>query len=98
MSKSTRRRRHNLWRKDPHCYWCGVVTVEVVVAKFEKPPDNLATLDHLHSRYDPRRGATHGVASVLSCLRCNNEREVAETAQRPLDDLRFRSQMGRVRK
>lgn len=64
-----------LWRHDPHCHWCGVETV------LERPegslrrnhnPENLATLDHIYSRFEPQRKTNKD--AVLACHRCNNER------------------------
>lgn len=94
MSKKTARRRRRLWDADPHCYWCGQLTVELNLKPYEKPPGNLATLDHLRSRLDVTRGTTLAVSTVLSCLRCNNERAAAEQARLPLHELRRRSGHG----
>ena len=76
MSKSKNQRlRLRLWRKNPHCYWCGIVTKWF--ARNPAPPDG-ATLDHIRSRYVPERSRREGLwrngIIVLACWRCNNER------------------------
>jgi hypothetical protein len=67
--KPTRRR--TLWRRDPHCFWCGRLTV------FEAfNSDDAATLEHIYHRNHPRRrdARRHLPGTVLACRRCNSER------------------------
>jgi len=42
----------------------------------KKLPDNMATIDHLYSRMDPRRYVQNGneTSHVLACRKCNLER------------------------
>jgi hypothetical protein len=73
--------RERLHARDPHCYWCGRLTR--VIAPCTSP--DLATLEHLRSRFNPRRvnmdgtPASHGII-VLACYQCNNERGQIEQA------------------
>lgn len=58
------------------CYWCGRR-----VYRYTKPTgnNNTATLDHVISRLDIRRGLTyHKHNTALSCLQCNEERNEEE--------------------
>jgi hypothetical protein len=79
MSGSTRtfrRQREALWRKDPHCHWCGCLTILWKSSPKNKVmPHNAATLDHLDSRMSPERGKHPGERRhVLACYRCNQDR------------------------
>jgi hypothetical protein len=76
-TSAAKKKRRRLWEADPHCTWCGTVTIW-----FENPsgreslPNNAATLDHLYSRFDSRRESPRGGTkyTVLSCKRCNKGR------------------------
>lgn len=76
------RMRIRLFRADPHCFWCGCA-VELT-APHGTP--NLATVDHLYSRFHPERKAIHNQRDrplhVLACHACNNERGVCEQRQK----------------
>lgn len=79
MKKTGRqkRRRQALWRKDKHCYWCGVETVPPH-GFTSKAFDNMATLDHLRTKLDTNRSEPnpHGkeIRTVLACHKCNTSR------------------------
>lgn len=60
------------WEKDPHCFWCGCLTVWREKPREAGLPDT-ATLDHIRSRYCTNRQNGFGIW-VLACSRCNNER------------------------
>lgn len=66
--------RESLYRRNPHCYWCGMATVFLR----EKPirDADTATVDHLYSKLHPRRKTDRRI--VLACYGCNNERSKAE--------------------
>lgn len=83
---SLKRRRDQLFRKDPHCYWCGCEVRNYYDGHHGRVHEDRATLDHLYSRYDPRRGKENG-KRVLACWKCNHEREKAETKAQPLERL-----------
>lgn len=88
----TKRRRQILFEMDPHCYWCGV---EVFM-----PPDGsrrlkgktchrVATLDHLRSRWHPQRAEPNPMReerTVLSCWKCNNDRNTEEQLALPKEE------------
>jgi hypothetical protein len=62
-----------MFARNPYCFWCGIQTVLVA-----DPPTrhNLATLDHLYSRYHPKRA--NDKRYVLACRKCNLARADAE--------------------
>jgi hypothetical protein len=71
---SIKNRRLNLWKRNPHCYWCGKRL------KWEK-----TTIDHLNSRVaGKKRPRINGVeTTVLSCRPCNQSRAYAELNSLP---------------
>lgn len=76
-NKRLQRRRNYMFEKDPHCFYCGIRLVHPrnCTDRHTPQPDNMATIDHLRDRFDPKRGMeTGGVATVLACRKCNNER------------------------
>jgi hypothetical protein len=70
MSTAIRKRKLNLWKKDPHCFWCEELTIIHKHKQGRKIPDNAATLDHIVTRLNPLRGKIKG-RTVLACNRCN---------------------------
>lgn len=79
-----RKRRQILFDRDPHCHWCGVLTVWYSQpTKHEEMPNNAATLDHLYSRFNPERitPIDNVERTVLACLECNRRRSVEEEAK-----------------
>lgn len=57
-------------------------------------PDNMATVDHLYTRYHPERQSKPVDGDrrlVLACNRCNRERDMAETAAQPREVLHARA-------
>lgn len=83
MSKSNVRQRHRLYVvQEGKCYWCGIVMVLLDPPRHQRYPANLATLDHLDSRWSPLRGKFPGQPRrVLACLSCNNRRAAEEEKQ-----------------
>lgn len=63
-------RRARLWIFDSRCAYCAEETIW-----WDAPgwmPDDAATLQHLHSRLNPKRSAfSKAATSVLACRRCN---------------------------
>ena len=74
------RRKLALWKKDPHCFWCGKLTVVWKPVDGAAMPPNTATLDHLQSRNRGRlRCRRLGLkATVLACHNCNRARGAIE--------------------
>lgn len=71
-----RRRRLALWKADPRCRSCGVVTVLPNGERDEKPFRNQATMQHLDSRLSLIRGSFFGTGeerTTLFCWKCNND-------------------------
>lgn len=91
------RRRLNLWRKDPCCFWCEVVTV-LPPPEFQgrKPTDDEATLDHVLSRYvrEPGEQFPAGSNTVLACRACNLRRSAEEEAAMSVEERRKAAQNG----
>lgn len=85
---SNKKRKLKLWSENPHCHWCGCLTVLA-----NTHVENQATVDHLYSRYNPARYLDRGhdePTTVLACYKCNHERGVKETASRPREELYLR--------
>jgi hypothetical protein len=81
-----KRQRYRLWLADPHCCYCGVKTT--LPSKHWKGPmsPNVATIDHLRPRHHPGRlepAKNQEVRRVLSCWKCNNERDQRESSELP---------------
>lgn len=87
-----RLRRIEFWNKNPHCYWCGCLTILECKTggRFDY---RSATIDHLFDRYDTRRylPCKGEQRYVLSCWKCNNDRSKYRTASIPIEELRKRS-------
>lgn len=76
---TTRRYRRCLFTADPHCYWCGRLTVWVTPANGVLAPDT-ATVDHVVSKYN--RPWNSPTDLVLACFECNQRRSVEEQRER----------------
>ena len=86
-AKTMQRYRCQLFTVNPHCYWCGRLTI------WHNPPDGIlqpesATVDHIVSRYN--RGWNAPTDIVLACFECNQRRCQNETSAR----LESRRQIG----
>lgn len=89
-TKRLKKQRLAIWKYDPHCYWCGVKTI--LPSKHWKGPtaSNVATIDHLRPRHHPGRlEPCNGreFRRVLSCFKCNNERDRIEHEMMPREKL-----------
>lgn len=77
------------------CFWCKKPMQLIESDKpIKKVPPDMCTVDHLESRWHPKRG-TFGWGTyrhVAACNRCNNERDKAELAAMPKELLRAASQ------
>ena len=75
-TKRFRKIRQRLWKKDPHCHYCGCKTIWLEQAGGNRPP-NAATLDHIIPRTNPLRHTLPFYPQellVLCCNKCNNDR------------------------
>jgi hypothetical protein len=92
MSKALTKQRRQMWERNPRCYWCGRETL------FRDMSDGLpytleerdlfATVDHIRPRHHPDRGKRPEpgqVLRVLSCWRCNNDRDRDELKNKPTE-------------
>jgi hypothetical protein len=89
ISKKISRRykkRAKLWNLNPHCHWCGRLTILTPPGwdGNKNPADHpdLATIDHLYSRFNLLRWKPTGndIRQVLACNKCNNSRANKEEA------------------
>ena len=91
---SNRADKLRLWNINPHCHWCGCLTV-LTNHNTGGLEDSDATVDHLYSRFDPRRwvkrkpGEQH---KVLACYKCNQQRSIDEHTKLAREEIRRRSQ------
>lgn len=97
-NKRKRRRLLRLWQADNKCHWCRVETVLFLLGRYQKMPDNYATIDHLKSRFDPERqvNPSYEERTVLACNKCNFKRNLEETKSRPIEELWERSSKGHL--
>jgi len=89
-TKSLAAQRIRLWEADPHCHYCGVLTIykpQHIKGLYTPQEQNfLATIDHVRPRHHPDRlrpprpGET---LHVLACWKCNNDRDKRELAEKP---------------
>lgn len=90
-TRQLRKQRTRMWQRDPHCFYCRVVTVLPRPGHPKGPtPPNLATIDHLRPRHHPGRHEPNPngeLRRVLSCYKCNNERDRWEHENMPREKL-----------
>jgi 5-methylcytosine-specific restriction endonuclease McrA len=88
--KRIKNARLNMWTENPCCRECGTLTV--LPSQGSEDREDLATVDHLYSRYDVRRYLqTCGPRYRLLCRRCNNRRGCRETGAIPKPEREKRS-------
>ncbi len=91
---SNRTEKVKMWNDNPHCFWCKCLT-QLTNNSDGKVPHNAATIDHLYSRYDPRRWVKRKpgqIKKVLSCHTCNQHRGYQETKRLSKEEILRRSQ------
>ncbi len=93
----TQKKRKILWDKNPHCYHCNILTILPEQLKPNTYPPNMATIDHIFTRLDPRRRQPHKGEERywLSCKKCNEERGATLESELPIEELRKRSTGGK---
>ena len=81
--------RLQLWETDPHCYWCGKLTIWIDLSKRVKKQEwkDAATIDHLYTRYEMEMRKTNGNPVVLACQECNHRRGAEATKAQPIEEL-----------
>lgn len=85
------RRRENLMRENPFCYWCDKGLVYFKMECHATMPDNLATLDHLNSKLMHPDGRPRMGRIVLSCPGCNQDRNRQEELALGVEELTRRA-------
>lgn len=89
--RGKKKRKFNLFKADPHCYWCGIEVKIYNVQRHQKHPDDEATVDHLVSRYYPEKRKNpekNERRLVLSCRKCNMDRAEEEKKKIPIEEIR----------
>jgi hypothetical protein len=88
--------RKNLWLKSPLCCYCHQPTVlpeDCLSNGQKKPPDNMATVEHVFTRFDKERWVKNNRHIIaLACHKCNNLMGSIRQAFVPIEELRERSQ------
>lgn len=92
--KELKKLRLELMSKDPHCYYCGGEIKEYILEIGDRAPQDMATLDHLHDRFDPKRYQNNDEPVVLCCFRCNNIKSNKVRRDLPKSYWRARAQLG----
>ena len=94
-----RKIRVRLWEENPKCYYCERITTlptDILDLKMlqniGETPDYMATVEHLHTKYDPERFEEGGDEKcVLACYKCNHDKEAERTKMVPKEELHKRS-------
>lgn len=100
MARSLRRQLSRMHAASSACHWCRratkLLSVEELQRLWRKPlPPDMATIDHLYSRFTSERyGQKPGTSShVLACRGCNLQRS-REELKNNVDVQRYKSAMG----
>lgn len=75
-SKKLKNQLLQMWNENPYCHWCGRLTTLDGRSEQKILPET-ATLDHLYSRFDPRRKEINRSMEkrrLLACYECNQQR------------------------
>jgi len=92
MSGFNKRLRIKLHAENPHCHWCGCVTL---LLSGQRHPD-AATLEHLISRLAPDTSQRNKPENIrIACYKCNHARGQAEERAMCKAELLKRSLRGR---
>lgn len=114
MSKPKNQRK-KLYAENPYCPFCGVKMilpedvgfVDIVhgdgtlTQNLKYAPDNLCTIEHLYSRFNPQRqtrNQNNERRRIICCKKCNQDRGRQEELNVGIDELRRRSREGSHRK
>jgi hypothetical protein len=82
MPGGNKKIRERLFKKDPHCQQCGVLTVSPRFCEgMIPPPNDMATLEHIYSRFHPIRHSQDYAKFErykILCYQCNHANARAE--------------------
>jgi 5-methylcytosine-specific restriction endonuclease McrA len=91
----TAKRKAALFARDPHCHWCGKLTVLIPASPGRRRfYENEATVDHLYPRFNPARHIPRPPGeqrTVLACRECNDRRNVEAERALPAGELQRRA-------
>lgn len=98
--------RIRLMEQHPFCYWCKQQVYEHPdtkrnLNKGERYPDNMATIDHLYSRFNPEKRYQvykDHEDKVLACYACNTKRSEEEVKKLPKSYLKQIEKLAHERK
>lgn len=79
--KASIRRRDNLMKEDPFCYYCRKPIFIYKLEEGQSLPDDYATIEHVNSRNQSKPRPAVG-KWVMACFRCNQDRGKAESEGR----------------
>ena len=88
---SFRKIKLRLYQSDPHCYWCGRITTLTKGHVNGHDCLSQATVDHIYSKFNPKRWVKGHDRKVIACYECNHARAVIEESQIPVEELQRRS-------
>jgi hypothetical protein len=77
-TKAIKKKRNAMWASNPHCTYCGVLTVrveDITLERGQPSPMNMATLDHVYHVNHPSRSKEE---YVLACHECNAIKSMIE--------------------
>lgn len=90
-----RRKREEIWRKNPNCFYCQRPTIWIETKntpKIKNPAPNQAVLKHLVDRYDEKRQERPKEKRyVLCCYECANRVSKERELQLNKDMIRERA-------
>lgn len=68
--------RNRMWKQNPHCHWCGILTLSPLPGKESVTYSDTATLDHLYSKWELRENPDllSQQTTVIACAKCNADR------------------------
>jgi hypothetical protein len=94
-----KRLRISLWKLNPLCHYCFKQTQLptdfpdlLSLQKKGITPDNMATVEHIYTRYEPERFEEGGEDKcVLACYKCNKDREREVSSKLSKEELQEKS-------
>lgn len=94
-----KRMRIAFWKANPRCYYCNELTIlptdipDLLDLQAQGiTPDNMATIEHIYTRYDTERFEENGEKKcVLACYKCNHDKEQERASLIPKEELQKRS-------
>lgn len=80
----------DLLAKEGVCFWCGILVKDYHPwPEGKREPDDMATIDHIKSRYFRKLGEVS--TKVLSCNKCNQKRSEKENKIYGIKKMKWKS-------